>query len=243
MFCDLLLVCILVVIWKGFSSYLVLIWVKNEPRYVCVCARVIVCRCVLVWCMGVCSMLALPECDVRRLDAIKTWVNNSIASLCWQLLQQDIESHSRIVSAVLKLSERLENDRLTCSCDPEESLQLVALNLQKRWHGIWLQSLEWQCRLEEAINRRKVRMNYGSVALNGFCCTSKGHPFRQMSSTVQTQIIQRLCIDNINVVTFGRRMYLSEQFCFKYGFVCKIWDIMIAKTMLLLVALRFPTYT
>lgn len=164
-----------------FSAYLG----KNEPR--CVCARVIVCRCVLVWCMGVCSMLALRECDVRRLDAIKTWVNNSIASLCWQLLQQDIESHSRIVSAVLKLSERLENDRLTCSCDTDkESLQLVALNLQKRWHGIWLQSLEWQCRLEEAINRRKVRMNYGSVALNGFCCTSKGHPFRQMSSTVQT---------------------------------------------------------
>lgn len=49
-----------------FSAYLD----KNEHR--CVCARVIVCRYVLVWCMGVCSMLALRECDVRRLDAIKT---------------------------------------------------------------------------------------------------------------------------------------------------------------------------
>ena len=79
-----------------------------------------------------------------------------------QVLQQDIESHSRIVSAVLKLSERLEHVR-TSSCTSSsdcESLQLVALNLERRWHGIWLQSLEWQCRLEEAINRRKVSGNF-----------------------------------------------------------------------------------
>ena len=74
-----------------------------------------------------------------------------------QALQQDIESHSRIVSAVLKLSERLEHLRASCTSSSDcESLQLVALNLERRWHGIWLQSLEWQCRLEEAINRRKV---------------------------------------------------------------------------------------
>ncbi|XP_012946405.1 platelet binding protein GspB, partial [Aplysia californica] len=36
-----------------------------------------------------------------------------------------------------------------------DDVQLVALNLERRWHGIWLQSLEWQCRLEEALARRK----------------------------------------------------------------------------------------
>ncbi|RUS83061.1 hypothetical protein EGW08_009200 [Elysia chlorotica] len=82
-------------------------------------------------------------------------------------VQRDIESHNKIVNAVLKLSERLasqgseksEAGRKSQKVVKEErerdSLQLVAINLQRRWHGIWLHSLEWQCRLEEALTRRK----------------------------------------------------------------------------------------
>ncbi|KAK7507093.1 hypothetical protein BaRGS_00001944 [Batillaria attramentaria] len=123
-------------------------------------------------------MLQDLECD---LAALRRWLNATESRLLpltiradWsdseleerlkehQLLQQDIESHSRIVSAVLKLSERLEHVRAACPTEADcESLQLVAINLEKRWHGIWLQSLEWQCRLEEAINRRKGL--YGST--------------------------------------------------------------------------------
>lgn len=74
-----------------------------------------------------------------------------------QALQREIESHNKIVNAVLKLSERLERDYQSCgNVGDRHSLQLVALNLERRWHGIWLQSLEWQCRLEEAISRREV---------------------------------------------------------------------------------------
>ena len=77
--------------------------------------------------------------------------------LFFQELQVDIESHSKIVSAVLKLCERLQSDNRACANEGEkDSLQLVAINLERRWHAIWLQSLEWQCRLEEAIGRRKV---------------------------------------------------------------------------------------
>ena len=88
--------------------------------------------------------------------------------LALQAVQRDIESHNKIVNAVLKLSERLaaqgseknETGRKSLKVLKEErerdSLQLVALNLQRRWHGIWLHSLEWQCRLEEALTRRKV---------------------------------------------------------------------------------------
>ncbi|XP_076464903.1 uncharacterized protein LOC143296731 [Babylonia areolata] len=84
-----------------------------------------------------------------------------------QVLQQDIESHSRIVSAVLKLSERVEREASCTNASDCQSLQLVALTLERRWHGIWLQSLEWQCRLEEAINRRKGL--YGSgINFSGF---------------------------------------------------------------------------
>lgn len=124
------------------------------------------------------TMLRDLECD---LAALRRWLNTTESRLLpmtirsdWtdseleerlkehQLLQHDIESHSRIVSAVLKLSERLEHVRAACPTPRDcESLQLVALNLERRWHGIWLQSLEWQCRLEEAINRRKGL--YGST--------------------------------------------------------------------------------
>ncbi len=67
-------------------------------------------------------------------------------------IQRGIESHSKIVSAVLKLCEHLQGDAHACSSDGEvDALQLVAFNLERRWHAIWLQSLEWQCRIEEAI--------------------------------------------------------------------------------------------
>ena len=63
---------------------------------------------------------------------------------------------------MLKLCEHLQADKK----EPQESqkgkeagcdsLQVIAVHLERRWHAIWLQSLEWQCRLEEAISRGKV---------------------------------------------------------------------------------------
>ncbi|ESP01616.1 hypothetical protein LOTGIDRAFT_172560 [Lottia gigantea] len=76
-------------------------------------------------------------------------------------VQKEIESRSKVVSAVLKLSGRLENEFVSDSeTDDGESRQLVAVNLERRWHGIWLLSLEWQCRLEEVLNKKKSL--YGS---------------------------------------------------------------------------------
>lgn len=81
--------------------------------------------------------------------------------LFFQILQKDIESHSRVVSAVLKLSECLQNgvNGEKNKDDPiiiPESLQQTSHSLEKRWHAIWLQSLEWHCRLEQAIHSKKV---------------------------------------------------------------------------------------
>ncbi|CAG5119700.1 unnamed protein product, partial [Candidula unifasciata] len=118
------------------------------------------------------TMLQDLECDLKTL---RHWLNAVEAKLLpltinpdWtdaeleerlqrhQALQRDIESHNKIVNAVLKLSDRLKHDSQASRHERErESPQLVALNLERRWHGIWLQSLEWQCRLEEAISRRK----------------------------------------------------------------------------------------
>lgn len=77
-----------------------------------------------------------------------------------QELQRDIESHSRIVSAVLKLCNHVKDTQP--GREEVEALHVLALNLERRWHSVWLQSLEWQCRLEEAIKTGKVRRNVES---------------------------------------------------------------------------------
>ena len=68
------------------------------------------------------------------------------------------------MSAILQLCEQLSSrSDVSDAFDPHsdsESVQLVALGLERRWHAIWLQSLEWQCRLEEAHTRDKVRTLY-----------------------------------------------------------------------------------
>ena len=84
------------------------------------------------------------------------WWHSLMLMFCFfyfQIQQRDIESHSRVVSAVLKLSDNLHDNSLD-----HEALQTAAHNLEQRWHGIWLQSLEWQCRLEDALSRKKVRV-------------------------------------------------------------------------------------
>ena len=64
------------------------------------------------------------------------------------MLQTDIESHGRIVKLVLSLCEDLTlNPGLY---DLQHAVK-VAKGLERRWHHIWLRSLEWQCLLEQWI--------------------------------------------------------------------------------------------
>ncbi|KAL3873508.1 hypothetical protein ACJMK2_036617 [Sinanodonta woodiana] len=96
------------------------------------------------------QLLTLGNPEKWELDVLEGKLKNH------KVLQQEIESHSRIVSAVLKLSERLQKDDDAFEREAQrDSVELSALNLERRWHTIWLKSLEWQCRLEDAINRRK----------------------------------------------------------------------------------------
>lgn len=78
----------------------------------------------------------------------------------FQILQKDIESKNRNISAVLRLSELLHNDLEESIKDEVFPLQQLALDLQQKWHEIWLESLEVQCRLENALKGgKKVCIN------------------------------------------------------------------------------------
>jgi len=83
----------------------------------------------------------------------------SRSSFVLQVLQKDIESRSRNINAVLKLSERLQDE-----LEEDSSLlqfSQAAQQIQRRWHGVWLQSLESQCRLENALKAKKVGLENG----------------------------------------------------------------------------------
>lgn len=84
--------------------------------------------------------------------------------LSHQVLQKDIESRSRHINAVLKLSERLQDEL-------EEDFSILQLSqasqqIQRRWHGVWLQSLESQCRLENALKSKKKPFSSSSFLSN-----------------------------------------------------------------------------
>ena len=64
----------------------------------------------------------------------------------YQVLQTDIESHGRIVKLVLGLCEDLSHN--PGQYDVQHAVK-VATGLERRWHHIWLRSLEWQCLLEQ----------------------------------------------------------------------------------------------
>ena len=64
----------------------------------------------------------------------------------YQVLQTDIESHGRIVKLVVGLCEELSQD--PGQYDLQHAVK-VASGLERRWHQIWLRSLEWQCLLEQ----------------------------------------------------------------------------------------------
>ena len=68
--------------------------------------------------------------------------------LCWQVLQTDIESHGRVVKLVLGLCEELAADPGPYDL---QHAGKVARGLERRWHGIWLRSLEWQVHIMQCL--------------------------------------------------------------------------------------------
>lgn len=131
------------------------------------------------------TMLNDLKADIDHLRKWLQGVENRLLPLCirssWttpeleekltehQILQKDIESHLRVVSAVLKLGECLQNGKNEDKIHEQslafpESLHDVSHNLEKRWHTIWLQSLEWQCRLEQAIISKKKLENTNQLS-------------------------------------------------------------------------------
>lgn len=88
-----------------------------------------------------------------------------------KILQKDIESKNRNISAVLRFSEILHNDLEESTKYEVFPLQQLALNLQQKWHEIWLASIEVQCRLENALKGGKKNELSPNSYLSGWIPT------------------------------------------------------------------------
>lgn len=74
-----------------------------------------------------------------------------------QVLHREIENHGKIVSSVVKLSKRTES-----SCNTINAFR-VASGLERRWHLLFLRSLEWQCYIESLVKRGCYRIHNTQV--------------------------------------------------------------------------------
>lgn len=68
------------------------------------------------------------------------------------------------MASVLRLCQRLLEEpdpaRGVSASDPDaerDSLQLLAVNLERRWEAIVMQALQWQTRLQREMGREQVR--------------------------------------------------------------------------------------
>lgn len=68
------------------------------------------------------------------------------------------------MASVLRLCQRLLEEpdpaRGGAASDPDaerDSLQLLAVNLERRWEAIVMQALQWQTRLQRDMGREQVR--------------------------------------------------------------------------------------
>lgn len=63
------------------------------------------------------------------------------------------------MSSVLRLSQRLqeEQEQQSCPDSEQQALQLLTVNLERRWEAIVMQVLQWQTRLRRALGTDQVR--------------------------------------------------------------------------------------
>ena len=93
----------------------------------------------------------------------------------FQVLHQDIESHSQLIKTVKdqcaqlaeqhrkKYKHRQQNSAI--SHKRISILLSVGKIIEKRWHCLWLRSLEWQCFLEQFTSCSLVRILF-CVSIN-----------------------------------------------------------------------------
>ncbi|KAI4535325.1 hypothetical protein MG293_014551 [Ovis ammon polii] len=91
---------------------------------------------------------------------------NVIKSLC-----REIKQRRRGVASILRLCQHLLDDRETCNLNADhQPMQLIIVNLERRWEAIVMQAVQWQTRLQKKMGKESEALNVidpGLMDLNG----------------------------------------------------------------------------
>uniref|UniRef100_A0A7N4PQS2 A-kinase anchoring protein 6 n=1 Tax=Sarcophilus harrisii TaxID=9305 RepID=A0A7N4PQS2_SARHA len=87
-------------------------------------------------------------------------------SLC-----NEIKQRRRGVASVLRLCQHLLDDQETCNLNADhQPMQLIIVNLERRWEAIVMQAVQWQTRLQKKLGKERDILNvidHGLMDLNG----------------------------------------------------------------------------
>ncbi|PNJ32692.1 LOW QUALITY PROTEIN: AKAP6 isoform 15, partial [Pongo abelii] len=73
-------------------------------------------------------------------------------SLC-----REIKQRRRGVASILRLCQHLLDDRETCNLNADhQPMQLIIVNLERRWEAIVMQAVQWQTRLQKKMGKESV---------------------------------------------------------------------------------------
>ncbi|NWJ08792.1 AKAP6 protein, partial [Crypturellus undulatus] len=76
-------------------------------------------------------------------------------SLCCEIKQR-----RRGVASVLRLCQHLLDDQETCNLNADhQSMQLIIVNLERRWEAIVMQAVQWQTRLQKRLEKDPESLN------------------------------------------------------------------------------------
>ncbi|PSN46911.1 hypothetical protein C0J52_15278 [Blattella germanica] len=83
-----------------------------------------------------------------------------------QVLQRDIETHGKIVCSVVKLCEKIVRADPSKGHYDTAHAYKVARSLERRWHFLYLRSLEWQCHLETLAGKLRNTQRLQELPFN-----------------------------------------------------------------------------
>ncbi|XP_064215458.1 klarsicht protein [Tribolium castaneum] len=108
-----------------------------------------------------------------------------------KVLHRDIENHGKIVSSVVKLCKRPD-----ASCNTV-NVRRIANGLERRWHLLFLRSLEWQCYLETLSKKENCRnTSTSSDETDSDCYDEPVNKYPRLSSRDHSGIESRTSSEN-----------------------------------------------
>ncbi|XP_066158030.1 klarsicht protein isoform X1 [Euwallacea fornicatus] len=104
------------------------------------------------------SWFKIMESCLQPLDFRAKYTKTEIETKALELtvLHRDIENHGKIVGSVVKLCKRPD-----VKCNTANARR-IANGLERRWHLLFLRSLEWQCYLESLSKKHNFRNSASS---------------------------------------------------------------------------------